>query len=42
MGETTLQGDYSCSMQKRHRKNSEYSENESVSKIGKMATMQRL
>ena len=42
MRKRALQRHYSCSMQEADGKSSEHSKNERVSKIGKMATMQRL
>ena len=42
MRKTALQAHYSCSMQKTDGTNSQYSKNETILKIGKMATMQRL
>ena len=40
MRKTAVEAHYSCSMQKTDGRNSQYSKNERILKIGKMATMQ--
>ena len=42
MRKTALQAHYSCSMQKTEGGKSQYSKNETILKIEKMATIQRL